>query len=270
MTPKRPVAMTIAGSDSGGGAGITADLKTFEAHGVWGTVAVVAVTAQNTVGVQAFETLAPALVRGQIDSVVGDIGIGAAKTGMLATAELVSTVAAAVRDFGVPNLVVDPVFVSKHGDTLLGDDAVGALRDELLPLATVVTPNLPEAGALVGEAIADRAGMEAAARALAALGPTVVLVKGGHLAGDESPDCLVVDGEVRWLEGARIEGRHTHGTGCVLSAAVTAELARGMEPADACVAAKRFIEKAIAAGVDLGAGVGPVDPGWERAFATTA
>ncbi|HEX2038149.1 MAG TPA: bifunctional hydroxymethylpyrimidine kinase/phosphomethylpyrimidine kinase [Acidimicrobiales bacterium] len=270
MMAKRPVAMTIAGSDSGGGAGITADLKTFEAHGVWGTVAVVAVTAQNTLGVQGFEPLSPALVRAQVESVATDIGLDAAKTGMLATAELVATVAGAVRDLGVGNLVVDPVFVSKHGDTLLADDAVGALREELLPLATVVTPNLPEAAALAGGAIDGRAGMEAAARTLAALGPAVVLVKGGHLGGDESPDCLVVDGEVRWLEGSRIAGRHTHGTGCVLSAAVTAELARGMEPADACVAAKRFIEKAIAAGVDLGGGVGPVDPGWERALTPTA
>ena len=269
MTAKRPVAMTIAGSDSGGGAGVTADLKVFEAHGVWGTVAVVAVTAQNTLGVQGFETLPPALVRRQIESVVSDIGLDAAKTGMLATAELVSTVAGAVRDFGVRNLVVDPVFVSKHGDTLLADDAVGALRDELLPIASVVTPNLPEAAALVGGAIDDRGGMEAAGRELAALGPAVVLIKGGHLTGDESPDCLVVNGEVRWLEGTRIAGRHTHGTGCVLSAAVAAELARGMESADACVAAKRFVEKAIAAGVDLGRGVGPVDPGWARAFVAT-
>ncbi len=270
MSAKRPVALTIAGSDSGGGAGITADLKTFEAHGVWGTVALVAVTAQNTVGVQSFETLPPALVRAQIESVVGDIGVAAAKTGMLATAELVSTVAGAVRELGVRNLVVDPVFVSKHGDTLLADDAVGALREELLPLATVVTPNLPEAAALVGRPIEGRADMEAAAVALAELGPAVVLVKGGHLAGDDSPDCLVAEGEVQWLEGIRISGRHTHGTGCVLSAALTAELARGMEPADACVAAKRFVEKAIAAGVDLGGGVGPVDPGWERALAPLA
>jgi hydroxymethylpyrimidine/phosphomethylpyrimidine kinase len=258
------VALTIAGSDSGGGAGITADLKTFEAHDVWGTVAVVAVTAQNTLGVQGFETLPSELVRKQVESVALDIGVDAAKTGMLASAALVTAVAGAVRDFGVPNLVVDPVFVSKHGDTLLADDAVAALRDELLPLATVVTPNLPEAAALVGSPIEDRAGMEEAGRALAAAGAEVVLVKGGHLGGEESPDCLVAGGEVQWLEGARILGRHTHGTGCVLSATVAAELARGMEAADACVAAKRFIEKAIAAGVDLGSGVGPVDPGWER------
>ena len=265
-TPSRPVAVTIAGSDSGGGAGIAADLKTFEAHGVWGTVAVVAVTAQNTLGVQAFEAVTPELVRAQITSVVSDLGADAAKTGMLASADVVRSVAATVREFGVGPLVVDPVFVSKHGDTLLADDAVGALRDGLLPLAAVLTPNLPEAAALVGFEVADRADMEKAARALVELGPEVVLVKGGHLAGgDSSPDCLLVDGEEPvWLDGARIPGRHTHGTGCVLSAAICAELARGMDPADACVAAKRFVERSITAGVGLGAGVGPVDPGWAR------
>ncbi|MDQ1439081.1 MAG: hydroxymethylpyrimidine/phosphomethylpyrimidine kinase [Acidimicrobiaceae bacterium] len=260
------MALTIAGSDSGGGAGVVADLKTFEAHGVWGTCALVAVTAQNTLGVQGFDALSPELVRRQIDSVVTDIGVDAAKTGMLASATLVSAVAAAVRDFGVPNLVVDPVFVSKHGDTLLADDAVGALRAELLPLATVVTPNLPEAAALVGFEIDGRPAMEEAARALSGHGAKVVLVKGGHLGGDESPDLLLAaGGDPVWLESRRIEGRHTHGTGCVLSAAIAAELARGMEPADACVAAKRFIDHAIAAGVTLGGGIGPVNPGWERA-----
>ena len=259
-----PVAMTIAGSDSGGGAGIVADLKTFEAHDVWGTTAIVAVTAQNTLGVQAFETLPAELVRAQIRSVTSDIGIDAAKTGMLATAELVSVVAAALRDAGSPPLVVDPVFVSKHGDTLLADDAIGALRDDLLPLATVVTPNLPEASGLVGFEIHDRDGMVAAAEAIAAMGPSTVVVKGGHLGGDTSPDLVWTGGEGRWLEGARIAGRHTHGTGCVLSAAICAELARGMDAADACVAAKHFVERAIAAGVALGAGVGPVNPGWAR------
>ncbi len=257
--------MTIAGSDSGGGAGIVADLKTFEVHGVWGTCAVVAVTAQNTEGVQAFETLPAELVRAQVLSVAGDIGVDAAKTGMLASAELVATVAAVVRDAGIAPLVVDPVFVSKHGDTLLADDAVGALRHELLPLATVVTPNLAEAARLVGFDIDDRAAMAEAGRELARLGPSVALVKGGHLGGEHSPDCLVVAGaEPVWLEGERLPGRHTHGTGCVLSAALCAELARGMEPADACVAAKRFTERAIAGGLDLGRGVGPVNPGWER------
>lgn len=265
---KPPVALTIAGSDSGGGAGIVADLKTFEALGAWGTTALVAVTAQNTLGVQAFETLPPALVRAQIESVATDLGVDAAKTGMLASAELVATVAAAVRDFGVPNLVIDPVFVSKHGDTLLADDAIGALRDELLPLATVVTPNLPEASGLVGFEVVDRAGMVQCAKELLALGVRqVVLVKGGHLDdGQQSPDCLLAAGaaDPLWLEGERIPGRHTHGTGCVLSAAITAELARGRSAEEACITGKRFVERAIAAGLELGAGVGPVNPGWAR------
>ena len=260
------VALTIAGSDSGGGAGIVADLKTFEAHGVWGTCAVVAVTAQNTLGVEAFDTLAPELVTAQVRSVAGDIGVDAAKTGMLASSELVRAVAQVLDEVGLHRLVVDPVFVSKHGDTLLADDAVDALREELLPRAAVVTPNLAEAARLAGGEIVDRAGMEEAGRALAQLGPSAVLVKGGHLGGQDSPDCLVLaGGDPVWLEGDPLAGRHTHGTGCVLSAVICAELARGMDPPDACVAAKRFTERAIAAGVELGAGVGPVNPGWERA-----
>jgi hydroxymethylpyrimidine/phosphomethylpyrimidine kinase len=258
---KPPVALTIAGTDSGGGAGIFADLKTFEAHGVWGTAAVVAVTAQNTVGVHAVQTLDPTIVRAQIDAVVADIGVDAAKTGMLATAELVLAVA---RVAPTP-LVVDPVFVSKHGDTLLVDDAVDALTRTLLPRATVVTPNLPEAAAITGTDIVDRDGMLRAARTILDLGPGVVMLKGGHLDGDTSPDLVLArDAEPVWLEAPRIQARHTHGTGCVLSAAITAEIARGMEPVDACIAAKQFVTRAIAAGVDLGAGIGPVNPGWER------
>jgi hydroxymethylpyrimidine/phosphomethylpyrimidine kinase len=260
-------ALTIAGSDSGGGAGIQADLKTFEALGVWGTSAIVAVTAQNTLGVQAFESLSPALVRQQILAVTTDIGADAAKTGMLASAELVVAVADALEEAGRPPLVVDPVFVSKHGDTLLADDAVEALRTRLLPLATVVTPNLPEAEALTGLTIGDRDGMLAAAEALAATGARTVLVKGGHLAGEQSPDLVLTAGGATWLEGERIPGRHTHGTGCTLSAAITAEIAKGMDPLDACRAGKRFVERAIAAGVELGGGVGPVNPGWERLLA---
>jgi len=261
----RPVALTIAGSDSSGGAGIVADLKTFEAHDVWGTAAIVAVTAQNTLGVQGFETVPASLVRTQIESVVTDIGVDAVKTGMLATAELTRTVAACLSGFGVSNLVVDPVLVSKHGDTLLADDAVGVLRSELLPQATVVTPNLPEASRLVGFDVDSREAMAEAGLRLVDMGARVALVKGGHLGGEDSPDCLVsLDDGVTWLEAGRIPGTHTHGTGCVLSAAIAAELARGMEPADACVAAKRFLERAIASGLDLGSGVGPVNPGWGR------
>jgi hydroxymethylpyrimidine/phosphomethylpyrimidine kinase len=255
--------MTIAGSDSGGGAGIVADLKTFEAHGVWGTTAIVAVTAQNTLGVQSFATLPEALVQEQVRSVATDIGVDAAKTGMLASASLVRAVAEVIAEVGITRLVVDPVFVSKHGDTLLADDAVDALRTALLPLATVITPNLPEASRLVEREIRDRDGMVEAGMALVAMGASVAMIKGGHLDdAASSPDCVWVAGAVEpvWLEGARIAGRHTHGTGCVLSAALTAELARGMDPADACVAAKHFVERAIAAGLDLGSGVGPVNP----------
>jgi hydroxymethylpyrimidine/phosphomethylpyrimidine kinase len=258
------VALSVAGVDSSGGAGVAADLKTFEAHGVWGAVAVTAVTAQNTLGVQASEAVSPELVRAQVASVAADLGIRATKTGMLATAETVTVVADTVRQLGLAPLVVDPVMLSGHGDQLLDVDGVEMLRERLLPLATVVTPNLAEAAALADQAVDDRAGMEAAARAIAALGAEVVLVTGGHLAGDASPDCLLAGGEVRWLDGRRIDTHHHHGSGCVLSAAVCAELARGMEPVDACVAAKRFVERAIEAGLALGSGTGPVNPGWER------
>ncbi|MBV9936532.1 MAG: hydroxymethylpyrimidine/phosphomethylpyrimidine kinase, partial [Actinobacteria bacterium] len=175
------------------------------------------------------------------------------------------TVAACISGLGSSNLVVDPVLVSKHGDTLLADDAVGALKSQLIPLATVVTPNLPEASRLVGIEVDSREAMIEAGTRLVEMGARVALVKGGHLGGAESPDCLVsLEDGVSWLEAGRIPGRHTHGTGCVLSAAIAAELARGMDPADACVAAKRFLEHAIASGLDLGSGVGPVNPGWGR------
>ena len=244
------VALTIAGVDSGGGAGIAADLKTFDAHGVWGTCAVVAVTAQDTVGVHGLEAVSPELVHAQILAVARDIGVDAVKTGMLASAAHVSAVADALDAIGRPPLVVDPVLASTSGTSLLGD-GLDALRDLLLPLATVVTPNRAEASTLTG--VDDP---EAAA---AALGVPVVMVTGSETARD-----LVWDGQARWLDGAPLEVGHTHGTGCVLSAAITAELARGMDPVDACIAAKAFVTKAIAAGLDLGRGAGPVDPGWDR------
>ena len=261
----RPVALTIAGTDSGGGAGIAADLKTFEAHGVWGTAAVTAVTAQNTLGVQAAEPVDPALVRAQIRSVVEDIGVDAAKTGMLASLEVVEAVWQAVRDFRVQPLVVDPVVAASDGTSLLHEEAYETVWLHLLPLAAVVTPNLAEASMLCGFPVVDRATMEEAGRYLAGVGPRVVMITGGHLPDEtRSPDLLVADGALTWLDGVRQAAVDTHGTGCVLSAAICAELARGMEPADACVAAKRFVERAIAAGVRLGRGTGPVNPGWER------
>jgi hydroxymethylpyrimidine/phosphomethylpyrimidine kinase len=262
MAVNRPVALTIAGTDSGGGAGILADVKTFTALGVWATAAVVAVTAQNTLGVQAAATLSPELVRAQILAVASDIGIDAAKTGMLGSAELVKAVADAVREAGITRLVVDPVMVSKHGDPLLLASAVDSLREDLLPLATVVTPNLPEASALVGFDVGDRATMVEAARVLAGFGPQLVVVKGGHLDAEGSPDLLWSGGEARWLESPRLDSPNTHGTGCVFSAALAAELARGRTALEAAITAKRFVTGAIGAGFSLGAGVGPVDPGW--------
>jgi hydroxymethylpyrimidine/phosphomethylpyrimidine kinase len=241
------VALTVAGVDSGGGAGIAADLKTFEAHGVWGTCAVVAVTAQDTTGVYGFETVSPSLVREQIVAVGRDIGVAAVKTGMLATAAHVEAVADALEELGRPLLVVDPVLESTSGTRLL--DSAAALRDWLLPLATVVTPNRAEAMALTG--LDD---LEVAA---AALGVPVVLVTGSETARD-----LLWDGSARWLESTPLDVAHTHGSGCVLSAAITAELARGMDPADACIAGKAFVTGAIGAGIALGQGVGPVNPGW--------
>lgn len=257
-----PSALTIAGSDSGGGAGIVADLKTFEAHGVWGLVAVTAVTAQNTLGVQSYERVSPALVRAQVESVVADIGVGAAKTGMLADAELVATVADAVRDLAVAPLVVDPVFVSKHGDALLDPGAVATIRERLLPLAAVVTPNLHEAAGLAGVgAVADRDGMEDAGRRILDLGPGAVLVKGGHLPAGPAADCLVTTDGVEWLEAERLDAHHSHGTGCVLSAAVAARLALGHDVGAAVAGAKTFVTGAIRGGLDLGGGIGPVNPG---------
>jgi hydroxymethylpyrimidine kinase/phosphomethylpyrimidine kinase len=264
-TGQPTVVLTIAGTDSGGGAGVAADLKTFEAHGLWGAVAVTAVTAQNTLGVHATEAVSPELVRVQIGSVASDLGVAAAKTGMLATASVAEAVVEAVRDFGIRPLVVDPVMTSSRGDVLLSSDGVAVVREHLLGLAAVVTPNLAEAAMLAGFDVVDRATMADAARAIAELGPGTVLVTGGHLDDAMSSDCLLVAGEEPvWLDSPRIDARHTHGTGCVLSAAICAELARGMEPAHACVAAKHFVEHAIAAGVPLGVGPGAVNPGWER------
>ncbi len=266
-SPVIPRCLTIATSDSGGGAGIQADLKAFSRLGCHGMSAVAALTAQNTTSVTAVHEAPPDFIRAQLDALYDDIGVDAAKTGMLASAPIVEAVAGAMERWPIPHLVVDPVFISKHGDTLLTGDSVDAMRDVLFPHAEVVTPNLHEAAALAKRTeIRTLEEMADTAKALHDLGPRTVLVKGGHLGGDTSPDCLVTAGAAApvWLEGQRLPGSHTHGTGCVLSAAVCAELARGMDPADACVAARHFCQRAIAAGVPLGSGVGPVDPGWER------
>jgi hydroxymethylpyrimidine/phosphomethylpyrimidine kinase len=254
--------LTIAGSDSGGGAGIQADLKTFTAHGVHGMSAITAVTVQNSVGVQGFYELEPKAVFEQIESVVTDIGVDAAKTGMLASAAIVEAVADACERFGVPALVVDPVAVSKHGDPLLRPDAVEALRGRLLPLATVVTPNAGEAELLGGVPVRERADLEAAARAVHALGPSWVLVKGGHVPGAEAVDLLWDGRRAIWLEARRLDTPHTHGTGCTLSAAITANLANGLDMVTAVREAKQYLTGAIAGSYPLGKGIGPTDPAW--------
>lgn len=262
----RPRALTIAGSDSGGGAGIQADLKTFSALGVYGMTAITAVTVQDTRGVRGYEALAPGTVAAQIRAVADDIGVDAAKTGMLANAGIVEAVAAAVAAGGVPNLVVDPVSVSKHGHRLLEEDAVDALRARILPLATLVTPNLPEAEVLAGFPVRDRDDMARAGAAILALGAGAVLVKGGHLEDAASAaDVLVDAGGATWLEARWIETPNTHGTGCTLSSAVAAYLAMGRPLADAVRAAKGFVTEAIRHALPLGAGIGPVDQLWSVA-----
>ncbi len=254
--------LTIAGSDSGGGAGIQADLKTFSALGCFGTTAITAVTVQNTRGVSGFEELSPELVADQIRAVATDIGVDAAKTGMLASAPIVEAAAAAIVDAGISNLVVDPVFVSKHGHRLLAEDAVGALGSKVVPLAILVTPNLPEAAGLAGmDEVATREDMERAAGAILELGPRAVLVKGGHLEGGAASDLFAsAAGDREWLEGERIDSPNTHGTGCVLSAAITARLAHG-DPLDVAVrAGKAFVTEAIRHSLAIGGGIGPVNP----------
>jgi hydroxymethylpyrimidine/phosphomethylpyrimidine kinase len=262
-TPPR-VALTIAGSDSGGGAGIQADLKTFEAFGVWGTSAITGVTAQNTVGVDDALVLPPSLVTAQIAAVAGDFGVSAAKTGMLGSSAVIEAVAETISGLAIGPLVVDPVLVTSHGDVLLEPQAVGVLCQALLPLAALVTPNLPEAEALLGHPVEGTDGMAAAAEEVGQFGPAAVLIKGGHLGSDRAPDLLWVGGVTTWLDGPRIPGRYNHGTGCTLSAAICAQLARGAELAAACWRAKQFVAGAIAHGVPVGRGVGPVDPGWCR------
>ena len=263
--PARPVALTVAGSDSAAGAGVPADLKTFESHGVWGALALTAVTAQNTVGVQRLSILDAELVAAQIISVVTDLGVQAAKTGMLGNAEVVRAVAATMRAHPMGPLVVDPVMATGHGERLLDPAGVNALRHDLVSLATVITPNLDEASVLSGQEVLSRDGMVKAADAIGAMGPPVVMVTGGHLPDStRCPDLVWDRGRPQWLEGPRLDVTDRHGTGCVLSAAITAHLALGASPADACAAAKDFVSRAIEAGMAIGRGTGPVDPGWVR------
>lgn len=256
---KIPVALTIAGSDSGGGAGIQADLKTFAALGVHGTSAITAVTAQNTVAVTHIHELPVRVIRAQIDAVMDDIGVDAAKTGMLASVEIIEAVAAAIRERGIGKLVVDPVMVAKGGARLLRSDAIVALYRHLLPLATVVTPNIPEAEMLLGRALVTLDDRRQAARDLVALGPLAAVVKGGHADGGAID--VYWDGvEMVELEGRRIDTNNTHGSGCAFSAAIAAGLAKGQDPLAAVRVAKAFINGAIGHSLELGRGHGPVNP----------
>ncbi|MEU6980561.1 MULTISPECIES: bifunctional hydroxymethylpyrimidine kinase/phosphomethylpyrimidine kinase [unclassified Streptomyces] len=262
MTSRPPLVLTVAGSDSGGGAGIQADLKTMLALGVHGMSVITAVTAQNSRGVQGAWELPEEAVRAQFRAVVDDIGVQAVKTGMLASAPLVETVAALLAPVGVP-VVVDPVGVSKHGDPLLAASALDSVRTKLLPVATVATPNLDEVAQLTGVVVEDEPGMRRAADAILAYGPRWALIKGGHLpSGEDAVDLLTDGSEEHWLRAPRHDNRHTHGTGCTLASAVASGLAKGMTVPSAVREAKAYVTGAIAAGFSLGAGIGPVDHGW--------
>lgn len=258
MTPPR--VLTVAGSDSGGGAGVQADLKTMLALGVHGMSVLTAITAQNSLGVQGVWELPEDAVRAQLRSVLDDIGVDAVKTGMLSSPGLVSLVAAELAGLDVP-VVVDPVGVSKHGDPLLAPEAVEVVRTELLPVATVATPNLDEVRLLTGRDVRVEGDLRAAADAVLALGPRWVLVKGGHLEGDAVD--LLSDGTTSTtLRAPRLDNRHTHGTGCTLASAVASFLALGRPVVEAARAAKEYVTGAVAAGFPLGGGIGPVDHAW--------
>jgi hydroxymethylpyrimidine/phosphomethylpyrimidine kinase len=258
------IAMTIAGSDSGGGAGIQADLKTFAAHGVWGTSAIAAITAQNTTGVTAALPLPVDLIVAQMEAVATDMRIDAVKTGMLATSAIVTAVADALGRLSLPNIVVDPVMVAKSGARLLEDDAVAAVRERLLPRAMVVTPNAEEAEVLAGMAVGTTNDAREAARRIHRLGPRAVVIKGGHIPGDEVIDLLFDGREFVEFRSARIDSGNTHGTGCTFAAAIAANLARGLGLADATRRAKDYVEGAIRGGHGIGHGVGVLDHFWSN------
>ncbi|WP_126212448.1 bifunctional hydroxymethylpyrimidine kinase/phosphomethylpyrimidine kinase, partial [Thermus scotoductus] len=253
------VALNIAGSDSGGGAGVQADLKTFFRFGVYGASALTLVTAQNTLGVQRVHLLPPELVYAQIQSVAEDLPVHAAKTGALGSGEIVAAVAEAVARFGLRPLVVDPVMVAKGGDPLLAEEAVAALKKRLFPLADLITPNRLEAEALLGRPIRTLEEAKEAAQALLALGPKAVLLKGGHLEGEEAVDLLATREGVQAYAAPRVATRNTHGTGCTLSAAIAALLALGKPLAEAVAEAKAYLTRALKTAPPLGHGHGPLN-----------
>ncbi|MGV3573259.1 MAG: bifunctional hydroxymethylpyrimidine kinase/phosphomethylpyrimidine kinase [Ramlibacter sp.] len=260
-----PRVLSIAGSDSGGGAGIQADLKTFAALGCFGMTAITALTAQNTLGVRSIHAVPLAILRDQLDAVVDDIGVDAVKIGMLHSADTVREVAAGLRRHALRTVVLDPVMIATSGAVLIDNEAVDVLVRELFPLASVVTPNLDEAALLVKASLRDEAGMEAAARRLLAMGANAVLLKGGHLAGDTVSDLLLArDGEPQWMRGPRIRTPNTHGTGCTLSSAIAAHLALGAALPQAVQQARAFVRGALQAGANVrtGAGSGPLNHGF--------
>jgi hydroxymethylpyrimidine/phosphomethylpyrimidine kinase len=258
-----PVCLTIAGSDSGGGAGIQADIKAMQANGTFAASVITAITAQNTVEVtDAFE-LPVSLIRSQLDAVLSDLPVAAAKTGMLSSIAIIEAVAAGIRDHGIRPLVVDPVMISKSGFSLLKNDAVEALIEEVLPLATVCTPNAHEAARLVGGEILTEQEAREAARAIHAMGPAAVLVKGGHLDAEvEAIDVLFDGSDFHVFRSERIDTPHTHGTGCTYAAAIAARLAHGDSVPDAVATANRYVHAAIQAGLPIGKGHGPTDHFW--------
>jgi hydroxymethylpyrimidine/phosphomethylpyrimidine kinase len=253
------IALTIAGSDSGGGAGIQADLKTFQRFGVFGTSVVTAVTAQNTLGVTAWSPIAPDLVSAQLDAVATDLRPAAVKSGMLATRAIIEAVCEGLRRHALAPYVLDPVMIATSGDALARDDVAPAIAELLLPLAVLVTPNLDEAERLTGRTVRDVDSMTAAARDLVARGARAALVKGGHLEGGELADVFFDGRDVRVFRAARLPGTSTHGTGCALSASIAAQLALGRALPDAVGSALRFVRAAIAGAPGLGAGHGPLD-----------
>lgn len=264
-TFRYPRVLSIAGSDSGGGAGIQADLKTFAALGCYGTTAITALTAQNTRGVRSIHAVPDAILADQIDAVVEDIGVDAVKIGMLHAASTVRTVAAALQRHRLTTVVLDPVMIATSGAVLIDEEAVSVLVRALFPLATLVTPNLDEAALLVGRPLATEADMEAAARQLLERGAPAVLLKGGHLQGDTVSDLLLVQGGAsHWMRAPRIATGNTHGTGCTLSSAIAAHLALGAGLTDAVERARAFVRGALEAGarVRTGGGSGPLNHGW--------
>jgi hydroxymethylpyrimidine/phosphomethylpyrimidine kinase len=256
-------ALTIAGSDSSGGAGIQADLKTFAAHGVFGTSAITAVTAQNTLGVTMWQAMPADLVIAQMEAVAGDIGTNAVKVGMLANAAIVEAVAATIEELDLPLVIVDPVMVAKGGDRLLAEDAVDAMRTELFRRAHMVTPNIPEAEVLAGMSIRSVDAMREAGDRILRLGPRVVLIKGGHLAGPESIDVACTREGSFELRTPRIETTHTHGTGCTLSSAIAANLAFGLDDRQALTRAREYLDGAIRNAPGIGRGHGPLGHFWK-------